>query len=128
MARLGCSAHNLQTAREQDFSNGDSGEHSYDVCHPLCEFVTPPGKHFCRRCRTVVQVAGETIAAIKLAGQASWEQLSIDTTTHWQIPFTALIVGLMRDGPSAKLDWIIISSCIFMDDESSETCAARMFV
>ena len=28
------------------------------------ETVSPPGKHFCRRCRTVVQVAGETIAAI----------------------------------------------------------------
>ena len=88
------------------------------------ESVTPPTPQFCRGCRTIVQVAGETIAAIKLARKDSWEQLWTDATTRRQVPFTALIVGLMGDGPEAKLNPIVVSSCIFMEDETSETCAA----
>lgn len=88
------------------------------------ETVSPPGKHFCRRCRTVVQVAGETMAAIKLARVQSWEQRWTGAATRRQIPFTALIIGLMGDGSDDKIDPIVISSCIFMDDETSETCAA----
>ena len=70
-----------------------------------------------------MQVVGETIAAIKLARQESWAQLWTDATTRRQIPFTALIIGLMRDGPEDEIDPIVVSSCIFMDDETSETCA-----
>ena len=88
------------------------------------EDVTPPSVNFCRECRTIVQVCGETIAAIKLAQAPTWEQLWTDATTRRQIPFTALIIGLMGAGPDDKLDPIVVSSCIFMDDECSETCAA----
>ena len=63
------------------------------------------------------------IAAIKLAREDSWVQLWTDATTRRQIPFTALVIGLMGDGPDDKIDPIVVSSCIFMDDETSETCA-----
>ncbi len=39
-------------------------------------------------------------------------------TTLRQIPFTALIVGILSE--SGVIDPVVISSCIFMDDETSE--------
>jgi hypothetical protein len=54
-----------------------------------------PSVSFVRSCRVVVEVIGETIAAMKLADAPSWSQLWTDGTTRRQIPFTALVVGLM---------------------------------
>ena len=90
----------------------------------LCVDVAPPTVSFCRDCRTMVQVIGETIAAIKLARATTWAQLWTDATTRRQIPFTALIIGLLGDGLEDKINPIVVSSCIFMDDETSETQAA----
>ena len=42
----------------------------------------------------------------------------MDGTTRQQIPFTALVIGLM--GNSEVIDPIVVSSCIFMEDERSE--------
>ena len=77
-----------------------------------------PSVHFVCLCRPVVEVIGETIAAIKLADAGNWDQLWTDATTRRQIPFTALIIGVI--GNSDKIDPIVVSSYIFMEDESSE--------
>ena len=67
----------------------------------------------------IVQVIGETIAAIKLASVERWDQLWTDATTRRQCPFQALIIGLMDT--KKNLDPVIVSSCIFLEDESAET-------
>ena len=54
-----------------------------------------PQVSFVRQCRVIVQVIGETIAAIKLASAEKWDQLWTDVTTRRQCPFQALIIGLM---------------------------------
>ena len=65
---------------------------------------------------------GETITALKLARAPNWKQLWTDATTRRQIPFTALIIGLLGDDD--KIDPVVVSSCIFMENEKSETGAA----
>ena len=80
-----------------------------------------PTVNFVRSCRPVVEVIGETIAALKLADAANWDQLWTDATTRRQIPFTALIIGVI--GNSDKINPIVLSSCIFMEDETSESQA-----
>ena len=81
----------------------------------------PPSVNFIRQCRVVVEIMGETVTALKLASADSWKQLWTDATTRRQIPFTALIIGLLGD--EEDIDPVIVSSCIFMDDERSETQA-----
>ena len=80
-----------------------------------------PSDSFVRSCRPVVEVIGETIAAIKLANAGDWDQLWTDATTRRQIPFTALIIGVLEN--SDKIDPIVVSSCIFMEDETSDSQA-----
>ena len=68
----------------------------------------------------VVDVIGETIVAIKLASADNWKQLWTDATTlRRQIPFTALVIGLLGD--EETIDPVVVSSCIFMKDEKSDT-------
>jgi hypothetical protein len=74
-----------------------------------------PTINFVWSCRVVVEVIGETIAAMKLADAPSWSQLWTDETTRRQIPFTALVIGLM--GEDDDIDPVVVSSCIFMEDE-----------
>ena len=81
----------------------------------------PPSVNFVRECRVVVEVIGETIAAIKLANKETWDQAFGDGTTRRQIPFFALVIGLLDD--DGNLDPVVVSSCIFMEDERSETQA-----
>eukprot|EP00956_Cyclotella_meneghiniana_P030815 scaffold78775_cov36-Cyclotella_meneghiniana.AAC.2 len=75
----------------------------------------PPSVNFIRQCRVVVEIMGETVTALKLGSADSWKQLWTDATTRRQIPFTALIIGLLGD--EEDIDPVIVSSCIFMDDE-----------
>ena len=56
-----------------------------------------PSVNFVRECRVVVQIIGETIAAIKLANTEKWGQLFTDGTTRRQIAFQNLVVGLMDE-------------------------------
>lgn len=65
---------------------------------------------------------GETIAAIKLASADNFAQVWADATSRRQISFQALIIGLMGDDD--KIDPVIISSCIFSENETSE-CQAE---
>jgi hypothetical protein len=65
----------------------------------------------------LIQVIGDTITALKLGAADNWKQIFFDATTRRQVPFQAVIVALMTDG---KLDPVIVSSCIFMEDETAE--------
>jgi hypothetical protein len=78
-----------------------------------------PSVNFVRECRVVVEIIGETLVAIKLGSTQIWDQLWTNSTTRQQIPFTALIIRILAEGGS--INPIAVSSCIFMEDEKSET-------
>ena len=59
------------------------------------------------------------MAALKLAKAVKWNQLFIDATSCRQIYFQDLLVGIMDD--DGMNDPVVVSSCIFMEDETSET-------
>ena len=70
-----------------------------------------------RQCHTFVEVVGETITAWKLVDEDSWLQIFTDATSCRQCAFQALVVGLMdKDG---LMDPVIVSSCIFLENETS---------
>jgi len=77
-----------------------------------------PSINIVRECRVFVEVMGETLTAIKLANVPEWSQLWTDATTRRQITFTTLIIGVLAE--SGDIDPVVISSCIFMEDETSE--------
>ena len=81
-----------------------------------------PSVNFIRECRIKVEVIGETITALRLASSKSWDQLWTDATSRRQVPFTALIVGMLDE--DNKIDPLVVSSYIFMEDERAETQAA----
>ena len=78
-----------------------------------------PSINFCRQCRIVVQVIEKTLVALKLAMAVKWIQLFTDATSSRQISFQALLVVIMDD--DGMIDPVVVSSCIFMEDETSET-------
>ena len=49
----------------------------------------------------------------------NWAQIFFDSTIRRQVPFTAIVVSLMGDGPDS-IDPIIVSSCVVLEDETSE--------
>ena len=77
----------------------------------------PPCVNFIRECRTVLQNMNETLAALRLGKAESWHQLFTDGTSRRQIAFQNLVIALMENG---KLDPVIVSSCMVLDDETSE--------
>jgi hypothetical protein len=79
-----------------------------------------PSINYIRRGRLVLSVFNETMSAMKLAIAESWDQLCTSATTHRQIPFTALIIGLLGDD---SLDQVIVLSCIFTDDKTADAQA-----
>ena len=72
-----------------------------------------------------MQVVAETIAAVKLGRADSWVQISTDETTRRHIPFQCLIISLLGD--DLKIDPVLVSSCIFLDDETAETTVDAVF-
>jgi hypothetical protein len=78
-----------------------------------------PSVNFVRGCCVVVQVIGETVTAIKLGDAETWKQLWTDATSRRQILFTALVIGILGD--ENDIDPVVVSSCIFMEDERAET-------
>jgi uncharacterized membrane protein len=80
-----------------------------------------PSVNFVRQCRVVVEVIGETITALKLASAEDWKAIWTDATTRRQISFTALVIGLLGD--EETIDPVVVSSCIFMEDERANTQA-----
>ena len=84
-----------------------------------------PGVDFVRKCRVVVQNIAETMAAIKLASADEWAQLSTDATTRRHLPFQCLIISLL--GEDMNIIPVIVSSCIFLDNETAETTVSSLF-
>jgi hypothetical protein len=75
-----------------------------------------PSINYVHQCQVLVQVIGETITAMKCP---NWAQIFFDSTAQRQVPFTAIVVSLMDDGPDS-IDPIIVSSCFVLEDETSE--------
>ena len=84
-----------------------------------------PALSYIRQCRVVVQILGETLAAMKLADADLWKQLSTDATTRRHIPFQCLIISVMAD--EFKIDPVIVSSCIYLDEETAEATVDSLF-
>ena len=61
----------------------------------------------------------ETIAEWKLADAESWRQIFTGATSRRQCTFQSLVVGLMNE--DGLLDLVIVSSCIFLENETSQT-------
>ena len=78
-----------------------------------------PSVNFVRECRVVLQNLNETLSAFCLGNATSWHQVFIDGTTRRQIAFQNLVIALMEDG---DLDPVIVSSCMYMENETSERC------
>jgi len=77
-----------------------------------------PSIIFLRQCRTLLQTLNETLSSLRLGNADTWHQLFTDGTTRRQIAFQNLVIALMVDG---KLDPVIVSSCMILEDETSET-------
>ena len=58
------------------------------------------------------------MAVLRLGNADNWHQLFTNGTTRRQIAFQNLVIALMEDG---KLDPVIVSSCMILKDETSET-------
>ena len=81
------------------------------------EAESVPSVNFIRRCRVIVQIMNETLAALRLGKATSWHQLFTDGTSRRQISFQNLVIALMEDG---NLDPVIVSSCMVVKDETSD--------
>ena len=83
-------------------------------------------KQIVRQMRSSIEVLGETMVALQLTNASAneWKQIFFDATTQRQIPFQTVIIGLMNNG---KIDPIVLSSHVFMADESSETTVDSIF-
>ena len=77
----------------------------------------PPSVNFVRECRVVVQNLNEMLAAMRLGDADVWHQLFTDGTSRRQTEFQNLVIGLMED---EKLDPVIVSSCMWLEDGTSE--------
>ena len=82
------------------------------------EVKTLPSIRYVRHCRLIVQILGETMAAIKLGRGKYWQQLFTDGTTRRQISFQNVVIGLM--GERNSVNPVVVSSCIFLENETSE--------
>ena len=78
-----------------------------------------PTVGFVHNCRFVLQSINETLAAFRLGNAKTWHQLFIDGTSRWQIAIQNLVIGLMEQN---KLDPVIVLSCQFVKNETSEGC------
>ena len=79
-----------------------------------------PTVGFVRNCRVVLQSINEMLAAFRLGNAKTWHQLFTDGISRWQIAMQNLVIGLMEQN---KLDPVIVSSCQFVMNETSEGCA-----
>jgi hypothetical protein len=79
-----------------------------------------PSLNYVRQCWVLVQIISETITAMKLAICSNWAEIFFDATTRRQVPFSAVIISLMGDGPDT-IDPMIVLSCVILEDETLET-------
>ncbi len=78
-----------------------------------------PSLNYVRQCWVLVQVICETITATKLAACPNLAKIFFDEMTCRQVPFSVVVISLMGDGPET-IDPIIVSSCVVLEDETSE--------
>ena len=78
-----------------------------------------PCINFVRQCRVVLQILNETLSAYKLGKAERYYQGFTDGTSKKQIAFQNLVVSVMGD--DNKFVPIILSSCMILEDESSDT-------
>ena len=78
-----------------------------------------PSLNYVRQCQVLIQIIGETITAMKLAACPKWGEIFFDATTRRQVPFSAVVISLIGNTPES-VDPIIVSSCVVMEDETSE--------
>jgi hypothetical protein len=76
--------------------------------------------NYVRQCQVLIQIIGETVTAMKLAVCPNWAEIFFDATTHRQVPFSAVVISLMGDGPES-IDSIIVSLFVVLEDETLET-------
>ena len=81
------------------------------------EVTELPCINFLRQCRVVVQNLNANFAALQLGEADEWYQLFTDGTYRRQIAFQNLVIAVMV---YSKLNPVIVSSCIFMEDETSD--------
>ena len=79
-----------------------------------------PSVNFVRQCRGVLQNINSTLAAFRLGKADTWHQLFTDGTSRRQLSFQNLIITIMEVD---KLDPVIVSSCEFVENETSQACA-----
>ena len=65
----------------------------------------------------ILQGLNTTLAALRLANATEWSQLFTDGTSRRQIAFQDLVISVVEDN---RLDPVIVSSCMYLEDESSD--------
>ena len=80
-----------------------------------------PSANFVRECRVVLQNLNETLSAFRLGNADTWHQVFTDGTTRRQIAFQNLVIALMEE-EGGELDPVIVSSCMYVENETSERC------
>jgi hypothetical protein len=56
-----------------------------------------PSLYYVCQCWVLVKIISETITAMNLAACPNWAEIFFDTTTHRQVPFSAVNISLMGD-------------------------------
>ena len=74
---------------------------------------------FVRKFIVVLQTVNETLSDFRLGNAETWHQLFTDGTYRWQIYLQNLVISLMDNG---GLDPVIVSSCMYIEDETPEKC------
>ncbi len=81
--------------------------------------------NFVRQCRSTIEEVGLMITAIKMGISDSWPYWGDDATTQQHLTWSPLVIGLMDS--DHKLDPVIVSSCIFLEDESAQGTNVTLF-
>jgi hypothetical protein len=84
-----------------------------------------PLVNFVRQCRSIIEEVGLMITAIKMGIADSCPYWGDDATTQRHLTWSALVIGLM--GSDHNLDPVIVSSCIFLEDESAQVTNDALF-
>ena len=87
------------------------------IMNPEIKVKEVPSINFVRKCRTILRIVGETLAAYRLGKANDWQQLFSDGTSRRQSAIQNLIIGIKED---SKLRNIALSSSLILKGESSE--------
>ena len=73
------------------------------------------------QCRVVLQNLNQTLSAFRLGNTDTWHQVFTEGTKPQHIAFQNLVIALMEE-EGGKLDPVIISSCIYVENKTLERC------